>query len=871
MQIGFITVLGGLLRLFGLLHGLQENFLYHPDTVITLNEVWPKYLGEGWLSGSYNGAFYNLLLSYMIGIIETLIRFLGYSPGPWSIEQISSIASLFAATLGTATIPVVYLLGRETYNEKSGVIAAILLSFCPLHSFQSHYPYRDIPMVFFLTLTLLFCIKIIKKPTLLTTTLGGIAAIITVGMKPAGLVIIVPMLVALTIAIYQARRRWWVFLPIGVMIGWGFIFFSQGGVSSRFTTTGNLIAFLLETQQGIFRGMVNVVKLLNQWLGLPYLLASLVGIGYGFWLRRVGDIILLTFLLPAFLAAAFYLWLDERFLVFLLPAMAVLVGRFIAESWQRWFNKKILKAALLFVTVGLTFYAFMTSTWQGILFSLPDTRAVSGRWLEAHFPKTIRVAMEEYFPLGVNSWPKASFYNPLQPLEKETAGVDLLVTSSLMHQRFLLAPDRYPKELNFYSSLQRERPLIKKFSLGSHGFIHPNIGIYSPYSVNTQAPYLFIPRPYDSKWNFGLSFLDQGPFDRDDRTIQLGWGHRYTATLVSPITGQEMMVFMINGPEKSVVQVRVGGQTKTRTLKPGEFHIISFHPKWVFPQKPALYYFETGLSQGKKVLLQLRCGNREIGQSLANWGLNERAIPYLKKAIGENSPYKAELNLLLGSVYKKLGKLGEARETIDRLIKSDHLFVQHIRSLGQRDQSDHQWESEFRKYTGLDPELLTYALSQEFHSGQAFPGLSGQIVKNCQALGGETVVYEKARHKAGEVMHGPYLYLEQGAFEAEFFFRAWDDQGTKPFAVIKVLADDQVISTASVKRRIRASKGKYFEVTNIPFWHPDPRAEIKFQVLATGQSSFAVEKIRIKPDLKKLFQKKWEGFKAIKETLRFGG
>ncbi len=207
MQVGLITALGGLLRLVGLLHGLQENFLYHPDTYITLNEVWTKFLGRDWLAGSYNGAFYNLLLSHMIGITETLIRSLGITPGSWSLVQISTVASLLAAILGTATIPIVYLLGLNAYNKTTGVLAALFLSICPLHTFQSHYPYRDVPMVFFLTLTLLFCIRIIKKPTLVSSTLGGVAAVLTVGLKPAGLVITVPLIIALIISLIPGEKE----------------------------------------------------------------------------------------------------------------------------------------------------------------------------------------------------------------------------------------------------------------------------------------------------------------------------------------------------------------------------------------------------------------------------------------------------------------------------------------------------------------------------------------------------------------------------------------------------------------------------------------------------------------------------------------
>ncbi len=564
----------------------------------------------------------------------------------------------------------------------------------------------------------------------------------------------------------------------------------------------------------------------------------------------------MSFLITAFMAASFYSYSDERFLVFLLPAMAVLLGRLIAESWHACLNKRILKMVIFFVVAGLTFNSLLESTWQGILFSLPDTRAVSGRWLEAHFSKNIRVATEGYHPIGLDLWPRASFFDPLHSLDEETDKADILVTSSLEHQRYLVDPKRYPKQTNFFKSLQRERPMIKQFSLGPHGFIQPDIDIYSPYPKPLHAFHPFLPRPYDSTWNFGLSFLDSGPFDRDDRTVLLGWGQRYTATLVSPKAGQEMVAFMLNEDVESVVKVRVGYMTKIRTLKPGEFHILTFRPNWIFPKKPALYCFEAGLPQGQKVLIQLRCGDREIGEAFAKWGLYERAVPYLKRAMTVDDPSNPETNLLLGVVYKKLGKFDEARRTINHLIDTHPRFIQMIRSIGQPKLPLNNWEYEFRKFSGLSPSLLTYALSQEFNSDRFIRSPAGNVVEDCRASGGQIMVFEKKTHKPEEVMNGPYAYLDQGAYQAIFFLRTWDMKGTEPFAVIKVWAGSKMLSILSVRAGDLDNRENHFQEIKIPFQHLDPRAEIHFHVFATGQASFAIEKVRIEPDLQQLFKNK---------------
>ncbi len=153
VQILVITFIGAILRFWGILHGFQENYIYHPDAMYVLGDVWRLYLGGEWAIGTYAGPFYYLLLVYPLKLIEFITGFLGFQP-EWSFEFIASVNSLVTATLGTLTIPIVYLLASKAYNKSSGILAALIFSVCPLHSFHSHYHYRDVLMVFFLCITL---------------------------------------------------------------------------------------------------------------------------------------------------------------------------------------------------------------------------------------------------------------------------------------------------------------------------------------------------------------------------------------------------------------------------------------------------------------------------------------------------------------------------------------------------------------------------------------------------------------------------------------------------------------------------------------------------------------------------------------------
>jgi len=81
--------------------------------------------------GGYD-CFWPPLFDQMIALIALIFGF--GSPGDYTIKAVSAF---FPAVLGALTIFVVYLLGKETFNKKTGVLAAFLFSILPAHLFFS--------------------------------------------------------------------------------------------------------------------------------------------------------------------------------------------------------------------------------------------------------------------------------------------------------------------------------------------------------------------------------------------------------------------------------------------------------------------------------------------------------------------------------------------------------------------------------------------------------------------------------------------------------------------------------------------------------------------------------------------------------------
>lgn len=157
------------------LYGLWIGDLYPWDGCIyalraryVLRGFWldqmPYCYGPPWegLSGFYSGAFPPLL----IWLMAASMKFFG---------ETAFAARLPTALLGTASIWVLYLWGREARNRATGIWAAFILASL---FFITHYMRRaqlDVPVTFFILLTTFFGMLYYKRGDLRWLILAGIA------------------------------------------------------------------------------------------------------------------------------------------------------------------------------------------------------------------------------------------------------------------------------------------------------------------------------------------------------------------------------------------------------------------------------------------------------------------------------------------------------------------------------------------------------------------------------------------------------------------------------------------------------------------------------------------------------------------------
>lgn len=113
--------------------------------------------------------------------------------------------------------------------------------------------------------------------------------------------------------------------------------------------------------------------------------------------------------------------------------------------------------------------------------SLPDTRLLAREWIQANLPAGSAVATDAYAaPLDADRFRlMQTFSLSYEPLEfYQEQGIEYLVASSRMRERFAAEADRYESNLAFYGRLEREGALIYQIAPIPWQRTGPTVSVY---------------------------------------------------------------------------------------------------------------------------------------------------------------------------------------------------------------------------------------------------------------------------------------------------------------------------------------------------------------------------------------------------------
>jgi hypothetical protein len=478
-----IVVVGAALRVIGI--GFGDPFVYHTDEWIIARHGMTMAATGDWNPHNF---FYPSLLIDLEALVAGLLHAAGGASlatgQPWLHEnelvadQFGYVLAgrLIVATLGIATIAVVFEATRRLVGLGGALVAAAIMAIVPLAVEHSHYLTTDIPMTFLCAACLLATVVASQDGRarwwLTAAVLAGLAG----SMKWNGLAVaIVPFVAYVATHLDRAHPPAIIRDPlpytmvaatlVAFIVPTPAILLAPTEVNAFLAISAGLYAIPdpRQTQDTITFNvgtLAAALGLLVVWCAVGVVV--LVG-RFGRDASKRGAVAIPVFLLVYFVLASLPPRYYARNLLPLIPFAAVAGGVAVATLLEWLGRRGESRGRASRIGAAVVVLVFIVSLAPSAVSSLavtssllrPDTRDIARAWMLEHVPRAAVVAREIYTPQfdGREFTPAGSYFLPQVDLDGYRAkGTRYLIASSWAYERFVGKPGT-PAEDAFYREL----------------------------------------------------------------------------------------------------------------------------------------------------------------------------------------------------------------------------------------------------------------------------------------------------------------------------------------------------------------------------------------------------------------------------------
>ncbi len=481
-----ILILAAVLRFWALGHGIPYSLQVDEPEVLERAVNMIK-------GGSLHPHFFDYPTLYMyVQAAVACARFMwGALDGEWaSLEQAPAEdfylwARVVTASFGVATVLLVFQIGLR-WGARHALLAAGLLTVLPLHVAQSHYVLTDVPLTFFVTLTMMLSLRAHERGNARAFMWAGVAAGLATATKYNGALAILMPLVACWMTVPASPSR--LVCALWVLAGCAAAFLIAAPYSVL-----DLPAFLngfarLANQYRTVKpppepAWILYLKHLRIAFGSPAILLMTVGLALAVnrLIRGPGRV---RWALVVAFPLVYYLFISDqrivygRYLLPIAPALCVLVATAVISGVSVLRRYEIPRAPRTALIVALTVAALLPPTSQAIGFDRrigrQSTVEQAHEWIVANIPKNSKVGIETRVLLlsaegyrTVNIPVLTSDHLTHAPREHQDyvrEGFDYLVASSQKYGAALGEPHKYPADYAAYMRLFEQSTELVRFT-----------------------------------------------------------------------------------------------------------------------------------------------------------------------------------------------------------------------------------------------------------------------------------------------------------------------------------------------------------------------------------------------------------------------
>ncbi len=482
----FVAALG--LRAYGgITWGLPDR--YHPDEPFVIDHA-ARISKTGDLSPHWFN--YPSLYIYLQAGLERAGRPLqGYFDSKYAGEATDTglvqarqlaVGRALTVLLGSLSVVGVFILGGRSYGRLAGLLGAALLAVHVPHIANSQWITTDVPAATCVLGTGICAAVALQKRSLRWVLGASICAGLAAGMKyNAGVAVVMPLVSAVFLSRGRLLARNLVLIGLLSLL----VFVATTPYSliepHKFIHDVKFEMNHYQTGHPGAEGSDTWRWYAETFINRPHLVGLVLAAGavYALLRHRTIDLVLLSFVAAYYCLIAFQVVRFERNLMPLVPIVAALGGRLVADAVLAARRFSAGAVASLVIAAGFAF-VIGSATVDAMHYDsrlLDDTRTAARRWIGQNIPAGSRVAREFYAPnIGPQYAVKYSFGLAELDFEELVCQRQFVVASSGNYQRYV-GSTAYPNERQFYEKLFR-LPVLQRFGASpSRG--GPTIVIFS--------------------------------------------------------------------------------------------------------------------------------------------------------------------------------------------------------------------------------------------------------------------------------------------------------------------------------------------------------------------------------------------------------
>ena len=407
-----ILFAGAVLRYYGLTNA--ENTDEYNEVIEALRVA----SGEFNLNRWHKKGFQNILaIEYGIYFVIGYVLQIFHSPMDFAAKIIRNMEPLFligrytTASMGTASIALIYFIGKRIFNSRVGIFAALFLAFNYAHISCSHLVNTDIPLTFFFLLSLFFISRFYYSGKIIDYFFAAFFGAVTINMKILGVGIGIILLIAHFVRAKNENRRvveiifckeiiistaafisGYLISNPAVIVGfkeWFLSFVWRWGIH---TNVYNEVPYAVGGNA--YLTYINVLK--DKELGLPLFLLLAAGIIYAIYKRAKWDYVFLPYLVIMFAIIGSTQFLVQiRYLKVLLVVIFLLGGRFVDAILSKIsLSGKMKVLALCIFGVLIFYFPLKQAITHNISLTGKSTGVLAKEWIEANIPPGSKILID---------------------------------------------------------------------------------------------------------------------------------------------------------------------------------------------------------------------------------------------------------------------------------------------------------------------------------------------------------------------------------------------------------------------------------------------------------------------------------------------